>query len=112
MPQYASQIRTKTASEVVNVAVDFQPYLDGGEVLTGTPTAVEVTTSALTIASVARNATEVTINNVAVPANCGVLFRVSGGSAGATYEIRVTVTTDATPAQTRICSIRLTVVAD
>lgn len=112
MPIYASQQRTKTVSEVVNIALDFQDYLDDDELLSGTPTAVEVTSSDLTISSVARNSTSTTINRRAVGANEAVTCRVSGGVAGTDYVIRITCGTDASVPQTRICSVRLSVEAD
>lgn len=112
MPITAPQRQTKTVSEVVNVAIDFTDYLDEGESLTGTPTAVEVTTAHLTIASVAVSTTVLTINKREVSIGDAVTMRVSGGQAGNTYAIKVTVTTTAATAQTRIVTIYLAVVAD
>jgi hypothetical protein len=99
----------KTASEVRNVKVDFYGKLDSGELLSGTPTVEEVSTSDLTFASVAKNSTTITINDRSVSANQAVQFKVSGGVSGRTYTIRVTCATDSTPAQTLIAYVKLRV---
>ena len=77
MPNTAPQRHTKTVTEVRNVAVDFLGLLDDGELLTGTPTVVEVTTTDLTLASKAVNATALTINGVDCIAGQAVTFKVS-----------------------------------
>lgn len=81
-------------------AVDFQDWLDGTELLTGTPTVAEQVTSALTIDNVGRNSATLTIKGRSVTANKAVQFRFSGQVAGTTYRLRVTCGTDATPART------------
>jgi len=92
-----------SVGDTETAAINFTDHLDSGELLTGTPTAVEVTTSDLTIGSVAVNtATYVeaeTGDTVAIGA--AVQFSVSGGTtANSPYLIRVTVSTDASPART------------
>ena len=91
-----------TASEPIpvgdteTVAVDYSAWLDGAELLSGTPSAVEQTTSDLTITGVTRNTAAVTINNKSVGINRVVLLTVAGGVvANSPYTIRVTVSTDA-----------------
>lgn len=104
--------RFKTVSEARNVAVDFYNMLDTGELLTGTPTVEEITTSALTLANKAINSTTQNVNGASRAAGQVVTFKVTGGSAGVLYKIKITVSTDATPAQTFIRSIALWVGAD
>jgi hypothetical protein len=91
------------------VSLDFRqtddPYLDTGELLTGTPTAVEQTTGDLTIASMAVNTAAIEIEGRAVAVGEAVQFKVSGQQSGTTYRIRVTATTDATIARTKIVDV-------
>ena len=99
--------------ETRNFAVSFAGELDSGEVLTGTPTVAEQTTSDLTIENKAVNTAALTINGKTVAIGNAVQFKVSAqlaaGSeredesvATGTYKIKITVGTDATPAQTLI----------
>lgn len=108
----APQRYEKHVSELVNVSVDMRGVLDSGELLTGTPTVLEVTTTDLTLSSKAVNSTTLTINGNTCVAGQAVTFRVAGGVAGTDYVISITVGTNATPAQTRIVKVRLRVVAD
>lgn len=90
--------------EIRNFAVSFAGELDSGEVLTGTPTVEEETTTDLTIANKAVNTSALTINGKNVPIGEAVQFKVSGqqamgSAASGTYKIKITVSTDATPAQ-------------
>lgn len=89
--------------ETRNVAVDFQDVLDSGELLTGTPTVAEVTTTDLTIASKAINTAALTIDGRAVAIGEAVQFKVSGQlAANSPYTIKITVSTTASPAQTLV----------
>lgn len=106
----AAQRYIKHAGETVNLAVDLRGLLDTGETCTGTPTIVEVTTSALTISAKVVNTAALTINGQTVAIGEAVTCRVAGGTAGVQYVIRVTVTTSAS--QVRIVLLRLAVVAD
>jgi len=83
-----------------NFKVSFAKELDALELLAGTPTAVEQTTSDLTITSVARNTAISTIKGVTTPIDKAVQFHVTGFQAGVTYSILVTAVTDSTPVQT------------
>lgn len=103
-----SKVFVMHAGEVPNCAVSFIPLLESGELLTGTPTVVEVGTSHLTIASVAKNTATITIDGVSHAANQAVQFRISSGAvAGTTYILKVTCGTDASPAQTRIVKCKI-----
>ncbi len=113
MPDNTSQeIAVKAASGIETLVVDFTDYLRSGETLTGTPTVVEVTTSALTIDNKAVNSAAITKDGRTVAIGKGVVFRVQGGTAGTTYTIRVTVGTSATPARTKVWNVRLAITAD
>lgn len=112
----ARQIRCKAASEVLWVAVDFSPKLQSGELLTGTPTVLEVTSTDLTLANKNISTTALTINENEVASAAAVVFTVAGGSAtggpnsDGCYTIRCTATSDnATQAQTLIVDVLLEV---
>lgn len=112
MPNTAPQRRTKTVGETRNVAVSFVDVLDASELLTGTPTVLEVTSTDLTLTNKAVNAQAMTVNGVACLAGQVVTFTVAGGVAGTTYDIRITVSTNASNAQTLQATVRLKVVAN
>ncbi len=105
----AHQIQSKTAAEVRVVAVSFQGKLDSGELLTGTPTIVEVTTSDLTLANKAVSTVALTIDGTSNAIGEAVQFSVTGGTAGVTYTINAQVGTDSTPAQTLEVNLTLIV---
>lgn len=99
----APQKPTIAVGEIRNVAVSFADVLDSGELLTGTPTVVEVTTTDLTLSSKAVNTAALTINGESVAIGKAVQFRVSGQLvANSPYTIKITVSTDASPAQTLV----------
>jgi len=108
----APQRHSKTESEIRNIALDMRGKLDAGELLTGTPTIEEVDTTDLTLSSKALNTAIITVNGLQVPVSQAIQFLVTGGTAGTTYTIRVTVTTTSTPAQTLIENLHLKVIAD
>lgn len=85
--------------ETRNGKVSFTDILDTGEVLTGTPT-VTVSPSGPTISNAAVNTSAVTVDGESVAIGHAVTFKVTGGTAGTTYTLTVTASTDATPAQT------------
>lgn len=107
----APQRQIKTASEVRNVAVSFAEVLDSGELLTGTPTILEVTTT-LTLGNKAVSTGSLTINGNTVIAGEALQFNVAGGSANVDYNIQMACATDSTPAQTVYGLITIGVVAD
>lgn len=112
MPNTAPQRRTKTVGETRNVAVSFVDVLDAGELLTGTPTVVEVTTSDLTLTNKAVNGSSLVVNGETCLAGQVVTFTVAGGVAGTAYEIRITAGTNAANAQTLQATVKLKVVAN
>ena len=88
--------------EVRNVAVSFSGRLDTGELLTGTPTIVDISGDSptdLTISNKVVSTTSLTINGVTVPTGEAVQFTVTGQQSGKSYKILITVATDATPSQ-------------
>lgn len=101
MSQNTAPERPITApGEMRNFAFSFAGVLDSGELLTGTPTAVEQTSSDLTISNVAVNTSALTINEQSVPIGEAVQGKIVGQlAAHSPYTINVTASTDATPAQ-------------
>ncbi|WP_455387616.1 hypothetical protein [Petrachloros mirabilis] len=91
---------TISAGDTELMAVDFQDQLDSGELLTGTPTIAEQGTSALTITNKAVSTAALTINGRSCAIGQAVQCLISGQAAGTTYTVRITVSTDATPART------------
>ena len=94
-----SELPTISVGETELFALDYTDLLDGSETLTG-PTVAEVTTTDLTIASVAVNSAIQTINGVSVAVGQAVQFSVAGQKIDTTYKLLVTVTTTSTPART------------
>lgn len=107
----ARQFGQKTAGEVRNVSVSFVLKLDSDELLTGTPTAT-ASPSGPTITNVVVNTGTIEVDGDDCLAGEAVQFRVSGGTAGVEYVIKVVATTDASVAQTLHGFVRLSVVAD
>jgi hypothetical protein len=94
---------SKPVGAVNNFAVSFVGVLDSGELLTGSPTAAEQTTSDLTITNVVVSSAELTILNKTVAIGKAVQFKVVGQLlATLNYRIKITVPTDSSPAQTAI----------
>ena len=89
------------------VSLDLTRDLDTSELLTGTPTVTEVTTSDLTIANKAVSTAALEIKGKTVAIGKAVQFSVMGGVSGTTYEIRVSVGTDSTPAETLVYDLML-----
>jgi hypothetical protein len=102
MTQTAPQRPCFVESEVFTPAVSFLNLLRSGELLSGTPTVTEITSSDLTIDNVARNTGTITIDGVSHEASQAVQFRVASGHVATTghYRLRIDCDTDATPAQT------------
>ena len=94
------------------IRVRFNDRLDDSEVLNGTPTMVEVTTTDLNLSSKTVLTSAYTDSDgVSVPANTAVACLVSGGNvANSAYTIRVTVATTSTPAKTLVRDIKLSFV--
>ncbi len=111
-PDVEPEIHEKKVSEIRNVAISFIGRLDSGELLTGVPTIVEVTTSDLTLTNKTISTAKLTINGKSVAIGQAVQFKISGGLANIAYKIRITISTDATPAQTLIITVRIRVKAD
>lgn len=97
MVQTLPQIGRISAGDIETVAIDFRLQLDDGELLTGTPTVAEVTTTDLTIDDETVNTGELVILTETVVAGQAVQFTVSGQVAGSTYRVRITVITDSDP---------------
>lgn len=100
---------TKKAGETRTYIVSFAEKLREHEALTGTPTATELRTSALTITDVDLTVEDWTIMGRRIKAYTAVVFSVSGGTARNDYTIRVEVGTDTSPVQTLQYDMRLKV---
>lgn len=95
-----------------NFAVSFADVVDSGELLTGTPTVAEQTSSDLTITNKVVNSAALTINNKTVAIGNAVQFKVVGHLlATLEYTIKITVLTDSSPAQTKIGYVKFKVEA-
>lgn len=108
----AEQVYSMTTGEVRGLACHFLDKLGASELLSGTPTVAEQTTSGLTIDNKRLNTGSITVLGRTCAASQAVLFRVtaSGATAGTEYIIKVTCGTDATPAQTLEAFVRVLVV--
>jgi len=96
----APQLPSISSGETRFCAVDFSGKLDTGELLTGTPTVVELdppSPAILTISSKAVNTGALTINGATAAIGEAVQFTVSGTSIskGVVYRILITCGTDA-----------------
>ena len=110
MVVYLPQRPIISVGDIEKVSVNFTDHLDSGESLTGTPTVVEVSTTDLTLASKAVNSATyveaVTGDTVAI--GKAVQFTVTGLTvANSPYTIRVTASTNATPARTFVRDLYL-----
>lgn len=91
----APDIRSVAVGATRNCAISYVNVLDTSEVLTGTPTVVEVTTTDLTITNKVVNTSTLTIDKQTCTAGQAVQFRVSGQlAAHSPYTIKVTVSSD------------------
>ena len=105
MSHTAPQRPDVAAGETRNFAVSFAGKLDTGELLTGTPTVVDNAPNSpedLTISNIGVNTSALTIDGESVAIGEAVQFAVSGFVSGTTYKLKITVSTDSTPAQSLI----------
>lgn len=109
MPITLSQTCQISAGSTRVVHVDCTRDLDTSVKLTGTPTIVEVTTTALTLGDKKVNtATYVdSIRGNTVAIGKALEFTVTGGVAGTSYTIRATCGTDSSPAETLVYDLTL-----
>ena len=92
------------------ISVDLTDDLDlfpSPTLLTGTPMIVEVTTTDLTLASKAVSTAALSINGRTVAIGKAVQFTGAGFVDGVTYTIRVTVSTDSTPAEVIVYDLKV-----
>lgn len=101
----AGQSYKKHPDEVAGIIVSFAGKLRQGEVITGTPT---VSTSAgPTLSSASANTGPVQVLGQTCPPGTAVTFTMSGGTAGTTYSIKVTVSTSGSQTRVLICTIEV-----
>lgn len=96
----APQRPSASIGSVRNVSISFAEQLCAGELLTGTPTVVEDTSSDLTIISKAISTSAKQINDVTVPTGEAVQCNVSGFANNFPYTLNISCDTDADPPQT------------
>ena len=94
MPIKLDQRPVVSVGETELVSIDYTNGLEADELLTGTPTVVEVTTAHLTIASKVVTTEEVRIFERNVALGKAIQFTVSGQRINTQYSIRITVSTD------------------
>lgn len=102
MSHTAPQRPDVAVGEVLVYSVSFADRLDDGELLTGTPTVTEVGTSDLTISNNVVSTGSLTINDITVITGEAIQFKMIGQLTGVSYRIKMSVVTDASPAQTKI----------
>jgi len=95
MPITLQGLPTISVGDTDIQSVDLQDYLDSGETFTGTPTVVEITTTALTLSNKTVNAAAITVQGRTVAIGAAIQFKVSGQQAGVTYKLQITGTTTA-----------------
>lgn len=110
MPITLNSIPYISAGDVEMVAIDYTDHLDSSELLTGTPTVTEQSTTDLTFANQAVSTGALTINGRSVVTGAAVQFKVSGQQATRTYRVRISVGTNSTPARTLVRDIQFSCV--
>lgn len=99
----APQRWTFVEGEIRLCSVAFAGQLDTGELLKGTPTVTEVSTSDLTLSNKVVNTAELTMLGETYAIGEAVQFLATGQLASqGSYTIKITCGTDSTPAQTLI----------
>lgn len=94
MPIKLEQRPVISVGETEVVSIDYTEYLDADELLTGTPTVAEVTTTDLTLSNKVVSTEVVRILERDVAVGKAVQFKVSGQKINTQYSIRVTASTD------------------
>jgi len=111
------RIHTKKVSEAETFSVNCTPRLDTGELVASVVVA-EVDTADLTISNEAVSTAALDIedkdgNDVEVAIGKAIQYHVTAtGTAETLYKIKLTLTTDSTPARVLINYVRLKVIAD
>lgn len=107
MPITLTQRHTLSVGATRLVRINGTNDLDDGASFTGTPTVAEVTTTDLTLDNKAVNTAtysdSVTGETVAI--GKGIQFTVAGGTRNYTYRVRVTCSTDSSPAETLVYDV-------
>jgi len=107
MVSTAPDRHTVVVGETRTAHVSFSNLLNSGELLTGAATVAEDGSSDLTITNNAVTTAVQEIDGVDVPAGEAVGFSFSGQSAGTEYSIKITVSSDASPAQTFVRYVKV-----
>lgn len=103
MARLLDQIGEMSAGATEVVAIDYSDWLDAGELLASVDSVAEVTTSVFTISNEAVSTAQLTILGETVAIGQAAQFKiVAASSTCGNYKVRITVTTDATPARTDV----------
>jgi len=97
MPSEAIPINEASPDEHRISSVDFSGKLDTGEVLTGSPTVTEVTTTDLVITNAQVSSAILVINGTSVPVGEAIQFKVdyAGATIRKKYIVKIVCGTDA-----------------
>jgi len=109
------ELRTKKVSAKRTFIIVFTGELDTGELLTGAPVMSDcLATSELVFTNVLVNTDVVVIQNgkLTVPIGHAVMGQVDGGVSNRIYDMKATCSTDGTPAQNLVGSVKLRVIPD
>jgi len=106
----APEVPVLVVGETNICSVSFADVIGEGELLDGVPIVVEITTSHLTITNERVNTSVLIMGEHIVGVGKAVQFAVSGQNvAGSPYSLKITVTTDSAPVQTKVRGIDFTV---
>ena len=106
----ASEEPVLAVGETNIISVSFADVLNEGELLTGTPAIVEITTSDLTVSNNQINTTALTMGDHIIAIGKAVQFKLIGQVVvSSPYTMKITVLTDSTPPQTKVRGITFTV---
>lgn len=107
MPITLKQRATISAGATRLLRINATDDLDDGSSLVGTPTILEVTTTALTLANKAVNSATYTdaVTGETVAIGKALQFTLQGGVAGTEYRIRAMCSTNSTPAETLLYDV-------
>ena len=98
----AKQIISKDPADEITPAFGFAELLQPGELIDGTPTVAEVGSSDLTISNVAKNTVAMVVEGADHAISEAVTMKITGGTIKKTYDLKVTIVTDATVPNTYV----------
>lgn len=97
--------RNVSVGDIETMAIDCHAWLDSGELLESINSITEVGSADLTISNVTVSTTALEINERTVAIGEAVQALISGWVADEEYRIRITTTTDASPARKKVFDV-------